>query len=172
LLGNTYHIDGKQLERHYKCHLSDFSTWEQKFHAEKWLLFPENIGKRLSLDETAFSDGELYTFLTNKDRHGGYPQLQKAYSVAHSLRMIYSKNFTKLDGKQAINKWYKKAKALDLHSFNTVVKTIQINEDEILNYFTNRSTNASAESFNAKIKFFRASLRGVFFCTFALEKNI
>ncbi|MFA9391831.1 MAG: transposase, partial [Prolixibacteraceae bacterium] len=32
---------------------------------------------------------------------------------------------------------------------------------EILNFFDNRSTNASAESFNAKLKAFRATLRGV-----------
>ncbi|WP_317173352.1 transposase [Flavobacterium columnare] len=31
----------------------------------------------------------------------------------------------------------------------------------ILNYFDNRSTNASAESFNAKIKAFRSKFRGV-----------
>ena len=31
-------------------------------------------------------------------------------------------------------------------------------EDEILNYFVNRSTNASGESLNAKIKDFRAQL--------------
>jgi len=34
-------------------------------------------------------------------------------------------------------------------------------EDEILNYYVNRSTNASAESLNAKIKDFRAQLRSV-----------
>ena len=33
--------------------------------------------------------------------------------------------------------------------------------DEALNFFVNRATNAFAESFNAKIKAFRASLRGV-----------
>ena len=32
---------------------------------------------------------------------------------------------------------------------------------EILNYFVNRSTNAAAESINAKIKQFRAQLRGI-----------
>ena len=32
---------------------------------------------------------------------------------------------------------------------------------DILNFFNNRSTNASAESFNAKIKNFRAQLRGI-----------
>nr|WP_315248834.1 transposase [uncultured Flavobacterium sp.] len=30
-----------------------------------------------------------------------------------------------------------------------------------MNYFDNRSTNASAESFNAKIKAFRSQFRGV-----------
>ncbi|MFC6245088.1 transposase [Flavobacterium psychroterrae] len=30
-----------------------------------------------------------------------------------------------------------------------------------MNYFGNRSTNASAESFNAKIKAFRSKFRGV-----------
>ena len=46
-------------------------------------------------------------------------------------------------------------------SFNTIAGTIYEHYDEILNFFVNRSTNASAESFNAKIKAFRASLRGV-----------
>ena len=32
---------------------------------------------------------------------------------------------------------------------------------DILNFFDNRSTNASAESFNAKIKNFRTQLRGI-----------
>ncbi|MCI7293191.1 MAG: transposase, partial [Butyricimonas virosa] len=31
----------------------------------------------------------------------------------------------------------------------------------ILNFFNNRSTNASAEAFNAKLKDFRAQFRGV-----------
>ena len=34
-------------------------------------------------------------------------------------------------------------------------------EDEVLNYFINRSTNAHAESLNSKLKGFRAQLRGV-----------
>jgi transposase len=33
-------------------------------------LFPENIGSHLSLDETAFSNGDLYTILTNKKAKG------------------------------------------------------------------------------------------------------
>jgi hypothetical protein len=34
---------------------------ESKTHAKEWLIFPENIGKRLSIDETSLSNGELYT---------------------------------------------------------------------------------------------------------------
>jgi transposase len=36
-----------------------------------------------------------------------------------------------------------------------------IHHKNILSYFDNRSTNASAESFNSKIKAFRAQYRGV-----------
>ncbi|MBP8966467.1 MAG: transposase, partial [Paludibacteraceae bacterium] len=46
-------------------------------------------------------------------------------------------------------------------SFNTIAATVYEHHEEVLNFFINRSTNASAESFNAKIKSFRASLRGV-----------
>ena len=43
----------------------------------------------------------------------------------------------------------------------TIRLSMTSREDEILNYFVNRSTNASAESLNAKIKDVRAQLRGV-----------
>ncbi|MEG0807903.1 MAG: transposase, partial [Alistipes sp.] len=45
--------------------------------------------------------------------------------------------------------------------FRSVIDTMQNNYATILNYFDHRSTNASAESFNAKIKAFRAQFRGV-----------
>ena len=38
---------------------------------------------------------------------------------------------------------------------------IKSREDNVLNYFLERSTNASAESLNSKMKGFRAQLRGV-----------
>ena len=50
--------------------MSEFKAWNQKSHAKDWLLFPQNIGLRLSLDETAFSNGDLYTIITNKDAKG------------------------------------------------------------------------------------------------------
>ncbi|MDA3928068.1 MAG: transposase, partial [Prolixibacteraceae bacterium] len=45
--------------------------------------------------------------------------------------------------------------------FNTISATFYSHYPEILNFFDNRSTNASAESFNAKLKALRAALRGV-----------
>jgi len=54
----------------YKEHLSDFHDWKEKAHASRWLVFPENTGAHLSIDETALSDGELYTIVTNKAAKG------------------------------------------------------------------------------------------------------
>ncbi|PWV44250.1 transposase, partial [Chitinophaga sp. S165] len=70
LLGFLFHIDGKQLQQQYKHHLSDFTSWEQKEHATEWMLFEQNMGSYLSIDETAFSSGELYTIVTNKAAKG------------------------------------------------------------------------------------------------------
>ena len=35
------------------------------------MLFPNNFGDDMSLDETCLSNGEVYTILTNKAAHGG-----------------------------------------------------------------------------------------------------
>ena len=58
------------MQYQYKDFLSDFKTWDQVSHAKQWLVFPKNIGKRLSIDETSLSNGELYTILTNKAAKG------------------------------------------------------------------------------------------------------
>jgi len=302
-LEKHYHIDGKQLERHYKEHLSDFKDWEASSHAEEWLVFPENTGTQLSIDETSLSNGELYTIVTNKTAKGQkgalvaiaegtksetiidvlkkipeekrlqveevtldmaesmrkivsksfpkasrvidrfhvqklaydalqemriahrwdainketeekeeakslnkeykpeilgngdtekqllarsryllfksadkwtdkqkhrakilfelYPDIKKAYSLTHSLRMIFSKNSIKNAARLSLARWYNDVADSEFKSFNTISATMYEHYDEILNFFNNRSTNAAAESFNAKIKSFRASLRGV-----------
>ena len=291
------------MSEQYKEHLSDFNVWESKGHACHWLVFPENIGEYLSIDETALSDGELYTIVTNKAAKGKkgaivaivegiesekvievvekipeekreqvkevtldlsetmrkivrccfpkaervidrfhvqklaydalqeiriahrwdaineeteaieqaklldkkhepqllengdskkqllarsryllfksadkwtdkqkqrakllfelYPDVEKAYSLTHSLRMIFSKNTIKDAARLSLAHWYNKVAESDFKSFNTIAATVYEHYDEILNFFINRSTNASAESFNAKIKAFRAVLRGV-----------
>ena len=58
-------------------------------------------------------------------------------------------------------KWYNKVEEAGFHSFNVIAATFYEHYNEILNFYNNRSSNAMAESFNAKIKLFRANLRGV-----------
>lgn len=302
-MGRYFGLDGKQLEQQYVAHLSDFTSWEQLSHAEEWILFPENIGTHLSLDETALSQGELYTILTNKEAKGGkgalvamikgvkstkiikilkkipkkerdkvkevtldmaatmekiarksfpksnlvtdrfhvqklafealqdlrimhrweaielenkeralckeenkeyipnilengdtpkqllararyllfkqenkwtptqrqraeilfshYPDLKIAYNLCRELSSIYQTAKTKGVAYTRLAQWYDKIEKADFDTFGTVSRSIQSHYENILNFFDNRNTNASAESFNAKIKGLRSLFRGV-----------
>ena len=85
--------------------------------------------------------------------------------------MIFSNpRATWISGYESIQKWYEKVKAFGNDAFNTAADTIRDREDELLNYFLNRATNASAESLNSKIKQFRAQLRGVIDVDFFLYR--
>lgn len=77
------------------------------------------------------------------------------------LRMIFSKNTIKDAARLSMARWYNKVEEAGLHSFNVIAATFYEHYDEILNFYNNRSSNALAESFNAKIKLFRTNLRGV-----------
>ncbi|MFP9116115.1 ISL3 family transposase, partial [Flavobacterium sp. RHBU_3] len=65
-----YSVNGRTLQYQYKNFLSNYKAWGQKSHASDWLLFNENIGEYLSIDETSLSHDELYTILTNKKAKG------------------------------------------------------------------------------------------------------
>ena len=302
-LEDFYHIDGHTFEKQYKEVLSGFREWGQLDHAEEWLLFPDNIGPRLAIDESSLSNGELYTFVTNRDARtreqsliavvagtksedvvsvlqmidedlrntvreltldlsdsmrkivrtafpkadrvierfhiqklacdtaqelriqhrldaiqqandeieeakisgkpyepfrfpngdtrkellirsryllfksaekwtdrqkqraaiifDEYPDIKEAYSLCHSLRIIFSKNTIKDAARLSMARWYNKVEKAGLHSFNVIAATFYEHYNEILNFYNNSSSNALAESFNAKIKLFRANLRGV-----------
>lgn len=69
-LGDYFHVNGKLLEEQYRDHLSNFYEWDQLPHACDWILFAENLGSFISIDETSVSQGELYTIITNKDAKG------------------------------------------------------------------------------------------------------
>ena len=58
-------------------------------------------------------------------------------------------------------KWYNKVEEAGFHSYNVIAATFHEHYNETLNFYNNRSSNAMAESFNAKIKLFRTNLRGV-----------
>lgn len=70
-LDNYYHINGDTFEKQYKEKLSGYREWPEFPHAEDWLVFPENMGESICIDETAPSNGELYTVVTNRASRGG-----------------------------------------------------------------------------------------------------
>jgi transposase len=299
----SQHLPTKEFEKQYKNHLSGYHEWNQLEHADTWILFSENLGMNLSIDETALTNGELYTIITNKEAKGGkgaliaivagtkssdiirvllripliqrervlevtldmsntmdaiirasfpravivtdrfhvqqlvseavqeirlvarrealkeesavilharkerkpytpmvyengdtkrqllarsfhalfkttskwtekqkrrmeivfreFPDIEHAYHLSMMFRAWYENRITKEEARIVLQKWYAKVKQENMESFLVAVESIRLHEDTILNYFHHRSTNASAESFNAKLKGFRALVRGV-----------
>lgn len=101
-----------------------------------------------------------------------YPTLKQAYQLSILFRNIY-KTIYREDAIKQFNRWKQKVIDTKIEEFNTVVNSLEYHLDNILNFFNNRTTNAYAESFNSKIKGFRANLRGVKdvkFFLFRLEK--
>jgi len=100
------------------------------------------------------------------------PVLEMAFKLSLEFRAIYECP-TKLAATNKMTEWLEKVNASEIKEFNTVANSINYHWDNILNFFNNRSTNAHAESYNAKLKLFRANLRGVKdvkFFLFRLEK--
>ena len=89
-----------------------------------------------------------------------YPMLKKAYKLVESFRTIYKLNYRE-DALLKFNDWKQKVADLKINEFNTVINSLENHINNILNFFNKRNTNANAESFNSKIKIFRANLRGV-----------
>ena len=314
-IASYYGINSQKLQRHYKHKVSGYKQWGQRSHAQDYLIYPENITDKLSIDEISLSKGELYTFVTNKnvnvknrksvvavingteasviqevlekialdkrnkvsevtldmarnmslaveksfpqskqviDRFHAvrlvmdamqhlrisfrwqaieeenkaikqakqrgekyyhqvlpngdtvkellvrsryllysfeedwtvnqakraailfekYPLLKKAYKLSLAFRNIY-KCLSREKALIQFNDWKKQVIGSKIEEFNTVVNSLEYHLENILNFFTNRSTNANAESFNSKIKAFRANLRGVTdvkFFLFRLQK--
>ncbi len=84
-----------------------------------------------------------------------------------ALRNIYEdKNMQ--SAKTRFNSWINEIMEKEVKEFYTVANTVKHNLDNILNFFINRHTNANAESFNSKIKLFRANQRGVVDTSFFL----
>jgi transposase len=101
-----------------------------------------------------------------------YPLLKQAYKLTIEFRNIY-KNVSKEKAQGHFLHWKQNVNELKIEEFNTVTNSLEHHLPNILNFFTNRNTNANAESFNSKIKAFRANLRGVTdvsFFLFRLEK--
>lgn len=91
-----------------------------------------------------------------------YPKLKTAFYLMAKLRAIFrNKKLTREQARERLHQWYKDVSASKLPEMISARDTIKEREEEVLNYFVNHSTNASAESLNSKIKCLRAELKGV-----------
>lgn len=90
-----------------------------------------------------------------------FPDLKKAYDLFLELVEIFNKKSTPDVAGVNLAKWYNEVETFGNNEFNKVLETFENHNITIINYFERRLTNASAESFNAKIKAFRTQFRGV-----------
>lgn len=91
-----------------------------------------------------------------------YPKLKELYDIVNKLRSIFrSKKLTRDEAKAKLHEWYQAVADCTIREIKSARDAIKSREDNVLNYFIERSTNASAESFNSKLKAFRAQLRGI-----------
>jgi len=147
-------------EKYFPEVLSNGDTLKQLLARSKYLLYKTE-------DQWTATQTKRADLLFEK-----YPSLQTAYKFALQFRAIY-KNTVKSTALEQFQKWKDKVEKSKIEEFNTVLNSLEHHLDNILNFFDNRNTNANAESFNSKIKNFRANLRGVTdvsFFLFRLEK--
>ena len=91
-----------------------------------------------------------------------YSKIKQSYDVVNKLRAIFrSEKLTKDTAREKLHGWYKTVNRCTIREVKSARDAIRSREDNVLNYFIARSTNASAESLNSKMKAFRAQLRGV-----------
>lgn len=128
---------------------SNGDTLKQLLARSRYLLYKNNLKWTQNQSERA-------VILFEK-----YPDIEKAYKLCQNLSWIFNNTKDKTSALVRLAKWDEKVRQAQFKSFNTIARTMSIHYKNILNYFDNRSTNASAESFNAKIKAFRAQFRGV-----------
>lgn len=90
-----------------------------------------------------------------------YPEIKKSYDLTMMFRGIFESSKTREKAKERMELWFGKVSQSKLRPLISAANTVQQNLGKVLNYFPDGSTNASAESFNAKLKGFRALVRGV-----------
>ena len=143
--------------------LKSHATIKRIYNAFYSLYFIRSINLHYSLDKAFQRFKTNFLFFINKAKiiFREFPTIKQAYDLVQGLRNMYNTTTVKEVAYTKLAHWYNKIENSELKTFNTVVNTIKLNYQSILNYFDNRSTNASAESFNAKIKAFRTQFRGV-----------
>jgi len=135
-------------EKYYPQTLTNGDTLKELLARSRYLLYKRETDWTLNQSKRA-------ALLFQK-----YPILKQAYNLTIKFRNIYE-NLSKEQALIQFIKWKKEVEDSNIKEFNTALNSIEYHLVDILNFFNKRSTNANAESFNSKIKGFRANLRGV-----------
>ena len=77
-IAQMYCVNGKYFAEQYRNRISGYTEWREAELGCGFYFNANNIGPYMSLDETCLSNGEVWTFLTNKDGHGGRGTLAAA----------------------------------------------------------------------------------------------
>ncbi|MGL5732024.1 MAG: transposase [Bacteroidales bacterium] len=87
--------------------------------------------------------------------------LKKAYDLSIKLTEIFNRKIKPEEARLSLARWYNEVEEFGDNNLNRILDTFENHNITIINYFEERLTNASAESFNAKIKALRSQFRGV-----------
>jgi transposase len=90
-----------------------------------------------------------------------FPDLEKAYELYLDMVDIFNRKSAPGAARLNFARWFNNVENFGNPEFAKVLDTFENHSTTIINYFEDRLTNASAESFNAKIKAFRSQFRGV-----------
>jgi len=90
-----------------------------------------------------------------------YPRIEKDYSLSYKLYDIYNHHLSPDVARTKLAHWFNAVEESGFNTFATIRRTFETHYNTIVNFFNDRSINAAAESFNAKIKEFRRQFRGV-----------
>jgi transposase len=90
-----------------------------------------------------------------------FPEIHNTYKLSMNFRSIFENTKTKDLARERMEAWITRVTKDEILPLISSAKTVKNHLGKILNYFPDGSTNAAAESFNAKLKGFRSLVRGV-----------
>lgn len=89
------------------------------------------------------------------------PDLKESYNLMNKLTEIYNAPISQGSGKRRMKGWMTQVRNQGVSCFNTFLKTLTLNMEEITNYFINRDNSGFVEGLNTKIKITKRRCYGI-----------
>jgi transposase len=150
----------REKRREAKGHAHSIQPWEPT-RMSNGETMPQIMARSKHILLKHFSKWNEQQKVRAKILFENYPALKRGYELSMKLTQIFNKRITADSARLLLAKWYNEVEKFGEMQFNRVLDTFENHYQTIINYFNERLTNASAESFNAKIKAFRSQFRGV-----------